>query len=170
MVGLALIIRFYSSGEPTQSFVGSSKPLLREPGSEHSHMSIMLVVNGTSVNFYHDKYVDKSEYAHFHPEDIGGYFIHKHASGVTLSYFLDTLGMKLTPDCLTLETGIGYCDDGKATLSLYINRRPYEGDISFYELRDGDKILINYSTSTAVELMLEANGIPDIPEDLSQHG
>lgn len=170
LVGLAFGWRFYNTQQAPQAFDSIGKPILGAPGSEHSHISMMIVVGDQPIDLYQPEYLDKSDYAHFHPDDIGGYFIHKHARGVTLSYFLNTLGIRLSADCLMLDTKKEYCSGPSGSLSLYINRKPHENDINFYELRDGDKILIDYGTSTPVELMLKANGIPDIPADLSQKG
>ena len=170
VVGAALGLRSFSRDSIPQVFEGKNKPVLGTPGSEHSHMSMMVVMGGTPINFYQDKYVEKSDYAHFHADGVGGYFIHKHTKGVTLAFFFSTLGWKVASACLTIDTGDQYCSDGTNNLSVYINRKPYPGDLDFYELTDGDKILIDYGTTTPVELMLEANGIPDIPDDLAQRG
>ena len=170
LVSLAIGLRFYNSQKVPRVFDNKSRPVLGTIGSEHSHMSMMVVIGGAPINLYQEKYVEKSDYAHIHAEDTGGYFIHKHAKGVTLPYFLSTLGWELTGSCLTLETRKRYCSGGDENLWLYVNRKLFEGDLDYYELGDGDKILIDYGTSTLVELMLEANGIPDIPDDLVQHG
>ena len=168
IVGVAFGLKTYNQTEAPQIFRSKTAPSLGVPGSEHSHMSIMVVLDGQPLNFYQSKYIEKDDRAHFHVEDIGGYFIHKHARGVTLPFFLSTLEIKLTADCLTLDTGEQYCSDDANKLAIYVNRKPYRGNLDFYELQDGDKILIDYGTYTPIELMLEANGIPDIPADLSQ--
>lgn len=138
---------------------------LGEIESEHGHMTIMVFINGAPINFTQPRYMLKDKRAHF--EDDDGTVIHKHATGVTLLYFLSTLGIDLAPTCITLDTGRQYCSssfDGK-TLRIVINGVEM-ADTSFYELRQGDKILVNYGEDDKDGLMFKFNNVPDVPAEL----
>lgn len=138
---------------------------LGEPESEHSHMTMLVFINGTPINFTKPRYMVKDTHAHFENDD--GTVIHKHATGVTLPYFLSTLDIDLTPTCITLDTGRQYCNSSlnEKTLRVVINGIEME-DTASYELRQGDKILINYGDDDKDGLMFKFNSVPDLSADL----
>ncbi|MEK7535936.1 MAG: protein-disulfide isomerase [Patescibacteria group bacterium] len=162
----ALILRYQNKPNEEIHVANNAKGSIPGlAGSEHSHMSILVMINGEPVDFSQARYQLQSDLVHF--EDGDGVYIHKHATGITLSYLFETLKIKLTDDCITLDSGLEYCSDGKASLKTYLNRELFV-DWDKYELRDGDKILIDYGTSTEFDIALLLNSVPDLSSDLSE--
>lgn len=164
IVVAAFAYRFASKPIVTAVQEVNEPPTLGALGSEHSHASILIMINGRPVPLSDDRYMERDDYVHMH--DNNGFYIHKHAKGVTLDYFLNTLGIKLTNDCISFDARDSYCTNGSSKLSIYIDRQPYTKPISYYEIADGDKILIDYGTSTAFDIGIELNSIPDLDPDL----
>lgn len=135
-----------------------------EPGSTHAHISLVVLIDGDLYNLSRDKYYEKSEYAHFH--EGNGFIIHKHATGVSLPYFLETLGISFTGDCLILDNGADYCNEGDKRWLMTVNGNIVE-EPSKYELRHGDKIMFDYSSDSITDVRVKAQStVPDVPEDL----
>lgn len=145
--------------------VDETKITLGEPESTHEHMTVLAFVDGERVNFNQDKYMLKDRYVHF--EDNDGAVIHKHATGVTLPYFLLTLGVELTQNCITLDTSRQYCNllSENKVLRIIVNGQEVK-NVDAYELRHKDKILINYGDDNETELQLKFNNIPNVPIEL----
>ncbi|MFQ5763201.1 MAG: protein-disulfide isomerase, partial [Candidatus Bathyarchaeia archaeon] len=78
-------------------------PGLGTVGSTHEHASFKVYVNGELIDFSQGKYQLKSRYVHV--EGNVGDILHVHATGVKLGFFFETLGMKFTSSCLTLDDG-----------------------------------------------------------------
>ena len=133
----------------------------------HEHAGFALFINGQKFDFSPTKYQsdknDKDEeeadhdhashqhdpYTHLH--DKKGQIIHKHKAGVTLGYFLKTLGMELTDKCLTTDDGTRYCSEEKNSLKFFVNgKRSTEYDQ--YEITDLDRLLISYGPPTDSDL------------------
>lgn len=150
---------------PLLHAAGSSRPPVRPvlgaEGSEHSHASLLVFIYDDVLDFNQSTYMLRDKLAHF--ENADGITAHKHATGVTLSYFLSTLGMRLTPGCLTLEDNTAHCNEGDQKVRLVVNNAEI-ADFDGYEVRDGDKILLNYGADDDLRLRLKANHLPDVPE------
>ncbi len=119
----------------------ASRPVIGSAGSTHIHMNWSVVINGVPVWLENPKYQLRSPLVHM--ED-GESEIHKHATGVTMGYFLDTLGWRFSKECLELDTKEKYCsgDDGKS-LKFIVNGKPNDR-FDRYDLQDGDEIQIIY--------------------------
>jgi len=112
-------------------------------GSTHEHIAFRLFINGDAVDFSQPKYQVRSQYVHF--ENGDGDTIHKHATGVDIGFLFETLGIKFTSECITMDDGTDYCNDGNNTLKFFANderNEMYNG----YVLEDGDKILLSYGS------------------------
>ena len=110
-------------------------------GSTHEHAAFKLFINGQSIDFSQPKYQVKSQYIHFEGGD--GNTIHKHATGVDIDFLFETIGIKFTSECLTMDNGTQYCNEGSNTLKFFVNggrNNMYNN----YVLKDNDKILISY--------------------------
>jgi len=144
--------------------VDKSKINLGELDSSHDHASLVVFINGERINLAQEKYMLRDKFIHL--EDGNGVIVHKHATGATLQYFFSTLGMELTNQCLTLDTGMQYCNskDWKK-LKIIVNGKEII-DIDSYEPRHKDKILIDYGNDSAGEIMFKFNNVPDVPEEL----
>ena len=82
-----------------------------------------------------------------------------------MDLLLRSLGMELSSDCITLSDKSRLCTEGNKVLRSYLNREAFV-DWANYELRGGDKILIDYGETNEVDLGLRLNAVPDLPEDL----
>lgn len=134
-----------------------------ELGTEHTHMTIAIFIQNSPVPLGSTIYSELDEAAHFH--DGEGSIIHKHAKGVTLAYFIESLGMKITPSCITIAKE-SYCTEGANKLEIFVNKELMNEKVSTYELRQGDKILINYGNDDEITRGLKFNSIPDLPPEL----
>ncbi len=120
-------------------------------GSTHIHHDFKLYVNGIAVDFSQPKYQLRSRLVHF--EDGDGFVIHTHATGMTLGYMLNTLGIQLTPDCIKID-GANHCNDGNKTVKMYVNGGP-NNEFGDYLMKDLDKILVSYGNETDLTVQLE---------------
>lgn len=113
------------------------------PGSTHTHQDFKLYVNGQTVDFSQPKYQLKSRHVHFEGGD--GYVIHTHATGMTLGYMLNTLGIPLSQDCVRVDA-TSYCNSGNNTVKMYVNGQP-TSDVN-YLFQDLDKVLVSYGAES----------------------
>lgn len=142
-------------------------PVLGVPGSEHAHAALLVMIGNKAANFCDPKYMLKSRVVHF--EDNECFIVHKHATGVTLPTFFRTLGIKMTASCIETPDDGKFCNDSKNTLRAVINGVPFPiSELSYYELKNNDHILINYGPEEGAELTFKYNQIPNIPEDVNQ--
>jgi len=117
-------------------------------GDEHEHTSILVRIFGDKfpgpTGFSSPAYQIKTRWIHFEGSD--GYTIHRHASGVTLGYLFETLGITLNTECLVFQSSEGqrtFCTDDKVSLKFYINHQQENG-ITDYVINEDDRILISY--------------------------
>ena len=118
-------------------------------GSEHSHAAILVKILGDSFDFSIPAYQIKSSWIHFEGRD--GSTIHKHATGATLGFLFDTLGLGLDDQCYAFQDGRKFCTSEEYSLKFYINSQRVN-DIRNYEVQDGDRILISYGNETQHEI------------------
>jgi hypothetical protein len=76
-------------------------------------------------------------------ENRDGGTLHRHATGVPIAEFFDSVNMNVTGSCLTLDDGTKYCSDGKNNLEFYLNGNK-TNSIADYVLENNDRILIVY--------------------------
>ncbi len=117
-------------------------------GDEHEHASILVKILGDTFDFSGPSYQVQSSWMHFESQD--GATIHRHASGVTMGYMFDTLGMAIDEECYLLLSpgGHGFCTDGENTLKYYVNGERVPS-ITDYVPKDEDRILITYGSESA---------------------
>lgn len=135
---------------------------LGELDSAHRHMSLLIFINGEGVNLSQNRYMLQSEYVHL--ENGDGTIIHTHATGVTLPYFLSTLNIKLTQNCIKIEQDKQFCSfsEGDGLLKIIVNGKQIN-NIKEYELRHKDKILIVYGNDNNAEIRFKINSLPEVP-------
>lgn len=112
-------------------------------GSTHHHALFAVSIDGDRIDFSRPQYQMQSREVHFEHGD--GSTIHVHATGVTIGYTLNTLGMELTDSCLTLRSGEEYCDD-TGDLAVTVNGNGVE-DGPGHVIRDGESIRITYNSN-----------------------
>lgn len=121
-----------------------------------------MFIRGEAIDFSQERYQSQSDLVHF--EDADGITFHKHATGITLPYFLGTLGIQLTEDCIQFE-GVPYCTDNDEELGIFINEQKLSlHELMRRELSSHDKILITYGSETSVDIALRLNSIPATTE------
>ena len=113
---------------------------LGSPGSTHEHPTITVLVKGVLEDFSQAKYQLRSDYVHF--EQSGGSTVHVHATGVTLGFLFQSLGLSISKDCITVETG-EFCNGKQGSLSVRINGFEIQ-DPSSYLIKEGDLIQIRF--------------------------
>lgn len=126
-------------------------------GSGHTHADWKVFIN--SKEFDWSPYVDLHErqmqgdssikmtsaFIHLHPEknQPAGAVLHMHATGVPLWLIFQSLGMKLTKECLEVSPTQQYCANASHSLKFFVNGKSIE-DASAYVFQEGDKLLISY--------------------------
>ncbi|MBI4148634.1 hypothetical protein HY490_05060 [Candidatus Woesearchaeota archaeon] len=119
-------------------------------GSSHHHVDWKIYLNGEAIDMspYGLPLKDPekgSMFAHMEggsPEEKIGDVIHFHATGVTLNFLLDSIGMKLSPTCFTTDMN-EYCSTSQLTLKFFVNGKP-NNENGDYIPQNGDQILISY--------------------------
>ena len=117
--------------------------------SAHDHAAILVKIFGDTFDFSSPTYQIKSPWIHFEGSD--GTTIHKHATGVTLGYLFETLGVGLDDKCYTFPDGKDFCSDGSNVLKFFINREQVS-DIRDYEVMEDDRVLVLFGSETPEEI------------------
>ncbi len=116
----------------------------------HVHADFSLYLGDERVRFTDAKYQSDTQHIHhpsLHFHDGNDEVIHRHADNVTLSDFFASIGMELTNDCLTMDTGIEHCTSDVGTLLLMVNGERIM-DITKYITEEEDRILLYYGDAT----------------------
>lgn len=112
----------------------------------HVHGDFKMYLNDERIRFTDKKYQSSTEHSHhvsLHFHDGNDEVIHRHADNVTLVEFFASIGMKLTNECLTLDTGKNYCTNATNTLMLIVNNERTL-NIENYIFAEEDRILLYY--------------------------
>ncbi len=127
-------------------------------GSAHLHADWKIYLDGKPFDFTdlagrHQKQMggdttimDTSSFIHLHSAQLperGGDVLHVHATNVPLWLFFESVGMKLTKDCLVVDDK-SFCTNDIPRLRMYVNGKE-TGDFGDYVIRNLDKILITSS-------------------------
>lgn len=107
-------------------------------GSVHYHGTMEVVIDGDRVDFSQSRYQLQADAFHFEAGD--GTRWHVHAQGVTLAWAIESLGIAVTPDSVTVD-GTTYDDaDAGTDVSVTVNGEPVTP--SSYVLQQGDAVRI----------------------------
>ena len=117
-------------------------------GSEHAHQGIAVMIFGELMDFSLSDFQVQDRRIHF--EGGEGYTVHRHATGVPVGYFLETLGFRFDNECISLE-GEDFCTDDDNSWKFFVNRDPVD-NIQEYVGSEDDRILITYGNSIPAEL------------------
>lgn len=114
-------------------------------GSVHEHAPFVVSIDGERIDFSKPKYqVGQTQNQHVHFEAGDGSTIHKHATGVTIRYALESLGMELNESCVTLDTGKSYCEsENGGELSITANGQSVPPE---HVIMNGERIMIKYTS------------------------
>ena len=141
-----------------------------EFGSSHAHAALTVFVNEDQLNFGLPQFQLQSKYVHF--EDHNSYLIHRHATNVPLVMLFASFGLKVTSECMELNNESGginyekYCTDSENSMSFFVNGNQVS-NITEYEVKHNDRILISFGDSESIEKELEylnSLQIHDIPK------
>lgn len=123
----------------------SGEASLGAPGTTHEHAPFTVRIDGEPIDFSQPQYqVGQTQNRHVHFEGGDGTTIHKHATGVTISYTMETLGMELNQTCLTLDTGEEYCDGENGELTVTAGGE--DVDPETHVIQEGQSIRITYES------------------------
>ena len=117
--------------------------------STHEHPVLLIFLNGNVLELSKSEYMIRARRVHI--EGMDGAILHKHATGITIGHFLETLGMSLDENCFVDDKQNRYCTDEERTLQFYVNGDP-NGEFNNYVIRDADRVLVTYGTDDAVSL------------------
>lgn len=138
-------------------------------GSDHAHAAILVVLDGEQLNFGLPQFQLSSKYIHF--EDHNPYLIHKHATGVPLEMLFVSMGLKITQECIFVEYDFSkntnqFCREDNKTVQVYLNGEKFLSDISQYEIKHNDRILITLDEKTVSKHLkyLDSFEIFDVPK------
>jgi hypothetical protein len=147
VLGVIAVIVAYSvySFVSMQSSTPGAPPGAGTLNDEHEHASILVRIFGDKFDFSLPAYQIKSSWIHFEGSD--GNTIHRHASGVTLGYLFETLGLMVNDECFIFQDGRRFCTDEDYSLKFYINHKQVPS-ITDYVLEEDDRILISYGNET----------------------
>ncbi len=172
-IGAAFAYRFYYEPTAVMEYAdGARVPLLPSPptpgkeGSAHNHASLLLMLDGKRVNFCNAQFMLKSPLTHF--EDMDCTTVHTHATGISFTYFLSSIGVSVTSSCITLPRGDKHCTNSDKEVRVVLNGLEIvPEDLARYEIRNNDHILINYGVEREGKLIFLYNQVPDIPLEVN---
>lgn len=147
VLGVVAVIVAYSA----LSFVENAGNLPGSPvgagplGDAHEHASLLTIIHEDTFDFSSDSYQVQNNWIHFENRDSAT--IHRHATGVTLGYLFDSLGIELNDECYVFLDARSFCTDDNYSLKFYINGEE-TSSITDYVIRDDDRILISYGDET----------------------
>lgn len=111
-----------------------------QAGSAHYHGTIQMSVLGDTVDFTQQKFQLQADRFHF--EGDGRW--HAHATGVTLGFAMETLGIRVSPDRVVFE-GTEYSEAEGYEVTIQVNGNTVSpGD---YVLQNGDRVEITVAES-----------------------
>lgn len=164
-LGLALLVGYVLTHTTHEHAAESTHPVgTTVGGAVHVHGDFRLYIGDERLRFTDDKYQSSTATTHhasLHFHDGNDEVIHRHADGVTLTEFFDSINMKLTNECLTLDTGIEYCTSATSTLMLIVNNERTT-DIENYIFMEEDRILIYYGDPTNPNIRDYTIGVTDL--------
>ena len=122
--------------------------------SEHVHGYFKVFVDGKEINLARPEWDHMkamaagseltSSFIHVHmDEQDGGMKVHRHAGGVQLWLFFESIGGELSNDCIAID-GKKYCAGDGKTLKFFVNGKKADGDAADYVLKDNDKMLLSF--------------------------
>lgn len=123
----------------------------------HIHADLLIMLDGEQYDLSADRFqttVDNplDGVTHLHNND--GDVIHVHAEGVTLGYFLETLGFQLSEDCFITPDEDSYCNTQAKQLTFMVNGQD-EASPQDYVIGDLDRILIAYGDPANATVYME---------------
>ncbi|HKU50568.1 MAG TPA: hypothetical protein VJP79_11500 [Nitrososphaera sp.] len=131
-------------------------------GSAHEHAVFEVRLDGKAIDFSQSKYQVKSQFIHVEGGD--GTTLHRHATGVPVGAFFQSIGMDIDENnnCFISDDGSRYCDDGAKQLRYFVNGTERDS-ITDYVLSQNDRILIIYGSESQEQLQAEFDKLDNTP-------
>jgi hypothetical protein len=127
----------------------------------HVHADFHIVIDDTLVDLSGDAFQTTSQqelHDHLHLHDNNGDVLHIHAENYSFTSFLESLGINLTDQCITLDNE--YCANDTSVLQLYVNNEPFTKPIADYIPSDDDRILVYYGSDDPEAITEYLNAVP----------
>jgi hypothetical protein len=161
---VALLVGTFIS-KPDHDHQSTSHPIGTTQGEGvHVHGDFRLYIGDERIRFTDDKYQSSgatTHHASLHFHDGNDEVIHRHADGMTLVEFFNSIGITLDNECLTLDTGTEYCTNATGTLMLIVNNERTL-DIKNYIFAEEDRILIYYGDPKNPNIRDYTVGVTDL--------
>jgi len=138
-------------------------PVSKVKEDVHTHADLVMYIEGVKIDLTQDKYQstdDKHLHEYLHLHDGVGHVIHKHANGVIMGDFFESLGMNLSDKCLVLDSGEEYCDGEVNSLRTYVNGE-VQTDLQSYEFQDLDRILVSFGVLSPTITKSQTDSVSD---------
>ena len=129
----------------------------------HEHADIKVYVNGKPLDFSQPKYQVTTSFIHF--EEGRGDVVHIHAKGLTIGHLFNSIGGKITSNCMTIESQT-YCNDANKVLKFYVNGK-LTNEITGYVIKNLDRYLITYGNEDAVDIKNQLDSVTMAAKDFS---
>lgn len=140
-------------------------PVTQKPAEAvyHVHANFKVIINDKAVDFTLAKYQGKDgkdldENIHLH--DGKGDLIHIHKKGITIGEFFKSLGMSLTKDCFSDDSGNKFCNDKSNSLKFLVNGKPNTQFDNFVP-QDLDKLLVSYGNDNQTVIDTQLKSVAD---------
>jgi hypothetical protein len=128
--------------------------------SAHEHAVFAVILDGQKIDFSQRQYQVQSQFIHVEGGD--GTTLHRHAEGVSFSFFLNSVGMRIQDDCFVRDDGVQFCSNGSNQLRFFINGDEVDS-ISDYVLEEEDRFLVIYGNQTDDEIQQELELLDNAP-------
>ncbi len=139
-------------------------------GSTHIHADFLVYINNNPITFG-AKYFVKDSRVHIEHGSGAGTVMHMHSTSTPLGLFFNSLGMKFTNECFTLDNGKSYCNDGFNSLKLYVKHKDgnweLNNEFDRYAFQALDKILISYGSDDADAIKSQQDSVTNFAKDIS---
>jgi len=126
--------------------------------STHDHTALFIFINGDVFDLSKPEYMIRARRVHI--EGLDGTIIHKHATGITIGHFLESLGFNFDNNCLDVGQN-NYCNDDKNKLQFFVNGKPNK-EFNNYIFRNDDRLLISYGGDNDEVVNQQLNILNDI--------
>ena len=145
-------------------------------GSDHVHAAILVVIDGEQLNFGLPQFQLASRYIHF--EDSNPVTVHRHATNVPLEMLFASIGITISNDCISIEdygakgNTRDVCARQGEEMEVFVNDKTYNSDITKYEIKQNDRILISIGHNKSISkdlAYLDAFKIPEVPKKTPQY-
>ena len=129
-------------------------------GTAHEHAVFAVILDGEKIDFSQNRYQVQSSFIHVEGGD--GTTLHRHATDVPFSEFLDSVRMDIQNDCFIRDDGEVFCDDGVNQLRYFVNGQEVDSILD-YVIEEEDRILIIYGSQTEEEIQREIEELENTP-------